>query len=1095
MSTRDSHKQRRSAIVKTMLAAAAAAAVVVGLVGASPAGAATPAVAWSIHTDPLPSVFTAEDNSHCPEATTEGFGCDAYEVDVTDAGARAADGSPIVLSDDLPAGVTVHYIAFHWSGLPRELGGEEADLSLFGLCSTSPVQCTLPTAEFGLPPVAPDDRLQMTVYVKVPPGLPGSLTDTAAVSGGGALSAASTTVQNPVNTTPASFGFSSFTSALSGVDGAPDTQAGGHPYELNQRIDLASKYRISPEGDDRSRAPLDVREARDVVVDLPPGVVGSVLAAPKCPLVELSTELLCPASTRIGHILTGPSDGASVDSDLYNMVPERGVVAEFGYTDATRGAHMLYVSVAPTPAGYVLRTTSPDIPQTSLSDITATVDGNPAARDGTGNAPVALFTNPSSCTGEPLITAIHQDAWGEPGSYNADGTPDFTDPLWAGANTSSAAVSGCDQLQFEPSLSIRPETSVADSPTGVLADLQVPQHEEPETLAAPPLRDAHVALPVGLAINPSAAGGLASCSEAQIGWHGGSLYDFDAAQPACPEASKVGSVEVETPAVSGVLQGSIYLATQNENPLHSLLAGYIVIDDPTTGVLVKLAGDLTPDPQTGQIMAVFDENPQFPVSDLRLRFYGGPRGEVATPTGCGTYTTTSDLMPWSAPDSGPDATPSSSFPIETGCGNGFAPGFVAGTTNPQAGGYAPFTLSLTRNDGEQNLAGVTVTLPEGLLGKIAGIPLCPDAQVNTGTCPEASRVGSVTAGAGVGPDPYFVSGNAYLTGPYNGGPYGLVVEVPAVAGPFDLGTVVVRQSLRIDPHTAQVTAVSDPFPTILQGIPLQVRRVDVTLDRPGFTFNPTSCAQLAIDGTITSAQGATASVSNRFQAGGCGELPFKPSFKVATAGKSSRQNGASLTVNVTSRQGQANIGKVAVSLPKQLPARLTTIQQACPEATYNQNPASCPAGSDIGTATAHTPVLANPLVGPAYLVSHGGAAFPNLVLILQGEGITLDLVGSIDIKQGVTSSAFNAVPDAPINSFELSIPEGPHSGLASNLPAKAKGDFCGQSLVMPTTITGQNGAVVKQSTKIAVTGCPKAKPKKEVKAKSKHPRKGGKKRK
>jgi hypothetical protein len=519
----------------------------------------------------------------------------------------------------------------------------------------------------------------------------------------------------------------------------------------------------------------------------------------------------------------------------------------------------------------------------------------------------------------------------------------------------------------------------------------------------------------------------------------------------------------------------------------------VVVEDPATGLVVKIPGDLTPDPATGQITGMFKDNPQFPFSNLRLRFFGGARGELATPQDCGSFTTLSDLMPWSAPDSGPDASPSDSFQIGGGCTGAFAPAFSAGSASPQAGAYTPFSLSISRGDGEQDLAGVNVTLPPGSLGKIAGIPLCPDAQARAGSCPEASRVGSVTAGAGSGPDPYFVSGKAYLTGPYNGGPYGLVETIPAVAGPFDLGTVVVRQALAIDPHTAQVTAVSDPLPTILDGIPLRLRRVDVTLDRPGFTFNPTSCAQMQVTGVLTSTRGANAAVSSRFQAGGCRELAFKPSFKVSTQARTSKKSGASLDVKVAAGAGypggqsQANIAKVAVTLPKQLPSRLTTIQQACPQATFAVNPASCPVGSDIGTATTDTPVLANPISGPAYLVSHGGAAFPDLVIVLQGEGVTLDLIGSIDIKHGVTSSAFNGVPDAPIETFELSLPEGPHSALAAVLPPKAKGSLCGTSLTMPTTITGQNGAQVKQSTKLAIAGCAKPKHKGKGKAKARRP--------
>ncbi len=315
--------------------------------------------------------------------------------------------------------------------------------------------------------------------------------------------------------------------------------------------------------------------------------------------------------------------------------------------------------------------------------------------------------------------------------------------------------------------------------------------------------------------------------------------------------------------------------------------------------------------------------------------------------------------------------------------------------------------------------------------------------------------------------------------------------VPAAVGPFNLGTVVVRAAINVDPHTAQITVVSDPLPTILQGVPLLVKKVNVTIDRPGFIFNPTSCDPLTVGGSLTSAQGATAQLSDHFQAANCATLAFKPSFKVSTQANTSKKQGASLDVRVGYPQGaQANIRGVAVSLPKQLPSRLTTIQQACPAVTFNANPAACPAGSNIGTATATTPVIAAPATGPAYLVSHGGAAFPDVVVVLQAEGVTLNLVGSIDIKHGVTSSTFNSVPDVPISSFELKLPEGPHSGLAAVLPAKAKGNLCGTSLTMPTTLTGQNGAVVKQSTKIAVTGCAKTKKKtaKKRHGKAKHNR-------
>jgi hypothetical protein len=1047
-------------------------------VGASPG--------WSIHSQAIPTRFSTQDNAVCSGTLGGQYQlCDGYQMTVRNVGSVAtAEGAEVSVGETLPAGLTLGRVRLRWPEVEALLGGVSEEqlfptLEMDGFCTKVPLRCSVPVS------VAPGESIEMNVFVTVDePVVAGSLVNRASVSGGGAGEASTSTV-NPLGGVLPGFG-GSLAALVTGLDGQRDARAGDHPYEFSTRFDLNTKMGVSPEG---SYRPTGIEDPRDIVVDLPLGFIGSALAAPTCTFAQLSSRISggvagCPTDTVIGHIHSDPGGTSGVNGPLYNVAPERGVPAEFGYADVLGGAHLLYASVAPSARGYVLRTTAPEIPQIPLTDAVATIYGDPSAKDASGTTPVALFTNPAVCSGASLSTVVHMDSWQHPGAFNADGTPDLNSPGWVGMEDASfpEGLTGCNLLQFVPALSVAPETAVpgaADSPAGLNVNVKVPQFEEPSTLATPPLRDATVTLPAGLTINPAAADGLAACSEAQIAL-------ASAAAPACPESSKVGSVELTTPLVAGTLTGSLYLAAQNENPFHALFAAYIVVDDPATGVVIKVPGRLTLDPSTGQVSGSFEESPQFPFSELKLHFDGGARGKLATPMDCGTYTTTSDWMPWSAPDSGLDATPSASFPINTGCVTGFAPSLTAGSTNTQAGGFSPFVLSLSRSDGDQNLAGLSVTLPPGLLGKIAGIPLCPDANANAGTCPEASRVGSVQAGAGVGPDPFFLGGKVYLTGPYNGGPYGLVVQVPAVAGPFDLGVVSVRQSLRIDSHTAQVTAVSDPFPTILDGVPLRIRRVDVTLDRPGFTFNPTNCTPMAITGTVTSIQGASANVSSRFQAGGCRELGFKPSFTVSTQAHTSKRNGASLDVKVVYPQGaQANIRSTAVTLPKALPSRLSTIQQACPEATFNENPASCPAGSDIGVATVHTPVLAGPISGPAYLVSHGGAAFPDIVLVLQGEGVKLELTGSVSIKKQVTSSAFNTVPDAPVSSFELRLPEGPHSGLTAVLPPKAKGNLCGTTLTMPTTITGQNGAQIKQNTKIQVTGCPKTK-KKKPKTKKHH---------
>lgn len=401
-------------------------------------------------------------------------------------------------------------------------------------------------------------------------------------------------------------------------------------------------------------------------------------------------------------------------------------------------------------------------------------------------------------------------------------------------------------------------------------------------------------------------------------------------------------------------------------------------------------------------------------------------------------------------------------------------GFDAGTVTPIAGGYSPFVLQLTRQDGEQDLSGLEATLPEGLLAKLAGVPECGEAQANAGTCSEASQIGTVTVTAGSGSEPLLETGKVYLTGPYNNGPYGDVVVVPAVAGPFNLGDVVVRGSLRINPNTAQASVVSNPFPTVVDGVPVRVRSVDVEVNRPGFTFNPTDCDAQAVTATVTAARGASAAVSSPFAVTGCANLPFKPSFTASTQAKTSRIEGASLVVKVAQKPGEANIHRVHLAFPKVLPARLATLRGACTEAQFAANPSGCPAGSVIGTGTAVTPVLSAPLSGPAYLVSHGGAAYPDVVFVLQGDGVTIDLTGAIDIKKGIAYSTFETVPDAPVTSFETRLPEGPHAIFAANLPAKTKGSFCGRTPTIATTIEGQNGGMLTQNTKIKITGsCPK----------------------
>ncbi|HEY7960371.1 MAG TPA: hypothetical protein VID29_00480 [Solirubrobacteraceae bacterium] len=879
----------------------------------------------------------------------------------------------------------------------------------------------------------------------------------------------------------ASFGIEGFSGSIKSRDGSTDTQAGSHPYTFATSIRLNVLAGTEATPDDN---------AKDVRVDVPPGVVGDPTALPRCEDGQLLQPGngwgSCPAATQVGQITVRLEGLGEITVPVYNMIPPPGEPAQFG---ALLLFAPIYIDAHVRSGGdYGLSATLSNI--TTLAPLARStlslwgVPGDPAhdaVRGGvcindpsnpancfaggfsTNASPRPFLTLPTSCAG-PQEFRLSVDSWQAPGEFlpasflTSDGLGD------------QVGFDGCNVLPFSPSLAVTPDSSVADSPTGVQVDLHIPSAglQDPEGLSAANLKDAVVTLPAGMVVNPSLANGLGVCSPSEIG--------LGSAEPAsCPDSSKVGSVEIDTPVLPHPLVGGVYVAQQGNNPFSSLLALYVAVADPETGVVVKLAGHVVPDPVTGQLTTTFDNNPQLPFTDLKLDFFGGPRAALVNPDACGAYTATSVLTPWSGT---PAVEPSGGFEVNQGChGPTFAPGFVAGTVNNQAGGFGALSVTFSRGDQDQPLSSIVVRTPPGLLGVLQSVPLCGEPQAALGTCGQQSLIGHTTVLAGAGPDPVSVGGQVFLTGPYKGAPFGLSIVVPAIAGPFNLGTVVVRASIAVDPHTAALTVSSDPLPSVLQGIPLQVKSVNVTVDRPGFTFNPTDCELLALNGTVTSTQGAQAQVSSAFHASNCAVLAFHPVFSASSLAKTSRQGGAALDVKIAYPTGaEANIHSVAVTLPKQLPARLSTIQQACPETVFNQNPAACDEGSMIGTGTASTPILSVPLTGPAYLVSHGGAAFPDIDVVLQGQGITLDLVGHINIsKAGITSSTFGEVPDAPISSFELNLPEGPHSALS------AVGSLCTEPLAMPTTITGQNGARITQQTRIKMTGCTPAKKKHKAK--------------
>jgi hypothetical protein len=927
----------------------------------------------------------------------------------------------------------------------------------------------------------------------------------------------------------ADFGLEQFSVAATNQNGSPDVQAGSHPYGLTTTFTFNQP----------SLAGISQGTLKDARLELPPGFVGDPDATPKCAYVEfISTQ--CPNDTVVGmalsYFINVSGRPLHVDDSVYNLESSPGVAAEFAFKVDTIVPVFLNASVR-TGWDYGITVNVSNVPAAAEVDASkVTIWGVPSeashnARRGTclskdesegkqglrgdeveregpavtlGECPVnvpvlPLLTNPTSCA-VPRKATLSVDSWEQPGTLVSD-------------STSLPELSGCKRLNFSPSIDVTPDGTAGSTPTGLNVDLHVPQEAtvNPVGLAEADVKDTTVTLPAGMQLSPSAANGLQACSNAEIGFKGVNAIsgadEFTSELPTplepgvnfCPNASKVANVKIKTPLLEQELEGAVYLAApQNfaeplENPFGSLVALYLVAEDPTAGVLVKLAGKVTPNEQTGQLTTTFENTPQLPFSDLKLEFYGTDRAPLATPAPCGTYTTTSSFTPWSAPESGPPATPSSSFNITSGPAtvsepNGtpcpgatlpFSPTLQSGTTNINAGSFSNLTTTLSREDGQQNIQQVTLHYPPGVSGILSGVKLCGETEANAGTCGPESLIGETIVSVGLGNDPFSVTGGkVYITGPYEGAPFGLSIVNPAKAGPFDLQEgrpVVVRAKIEVNSLTAALTVTTNTaaqgyaIPSMIEGIPLQIQHVNVLVNRPGFTFNPTNCEKMAVTGTIDSAEGASSAVSDPFQVTNCQALKFEPKLAVSTSGKTSKADGASLTVKITKPavQGvQADIAKFRIDLPKQLPSRLTTLQKACTDAQFNANPAGCPAASVVGHMKVLTPLIPVPLEGPMYFVSHGGEAFPDLEIVLQGYGVKIVLTGNTFIsKAGVTSSTFNTIPDQPFSFAEAVLPEGKYSALAAN------GNLCTSKLALPTAFVAQNGAEIHQNTPVTVQGC------------------------
>lgn len=1063
--TRTTHVMR----VAVVCALLAATADFVSPAQALSAGAA-PAPHWALTAEAAPTYFHRGDSN------------DFYEATAINDGAASTNGE-ITVTFKLPIGV----VATAVEGLTEPtIAVRNMQCSEPAPTLTGTVTCTTTTS------VPSDHQIRLKINVEVEASASETLTSEATISGGGAKLATSVPVTTPVvpesHTVP--YG-ATFESDLVNAGGEPESQAGSHPFAVTTLLTFNTGSVSVKEECYPSSCPQPVGDPKDIEVALPPGLVGNPTALPRCTQADFHEQGYdpCPADTQVGYIYLSFYGYGTAEQPVpvYNVEPPPGQPAELGFSVSTlahipmffhvrsNGDYGLTADISEINQGVVVRRAILTIWGTPAaeshdymreSSVTSGTElGHSCSRGNLCRSDVAakpFLTMPSRCTvgGETLDLPLAGDSWQQPSASPR--------PLLATGSIGS--IIGCELIAFDPVLEVVPSTLKAGAPSGYEVNLGVPQNEEVEGLATSDVNDVEVMLPEGTVISPSGANGLVACSESQ-------LDPKVEAEGQCPRESKVASVTIKTPLLSEPLTGNLYIGQPKCSPCSGAQAerGEMVnlyLEAAGSGVRIKLIGDTQINQKTGRLTAVFKNNPQLPFNELKVNIEDGEDAPLANPSTCGFTAGSASLTPWSSSIASNISAPG--FSVTSCPSPSFAPSFEAGMTSSVDGGaYSSFSVTFRRDSGEDVFGAITVNAPPGLLGDVSHVVLCPEAQANAGTCETGSQIGEASAYVGPGAEPYLLKGGkVYLTEKYGAAPFGLSIVMPAEAGPFrlagntGLGTEVVRAAINVNPITAAISITSGPLPTELDGIPLRIQAVNVKVNRKEFMFNATNCNAQAISGTITSPQGATAKVATPYRAVNCAAMPFRPGLTATTRAYHSRKAGAYLKVQVTSGSGQANIAKVHVTLPKKLPSDLATLKLACVEQQFAINPSGCPKGSFVGTATAYTPVLSKALSGPAIFVSHGHAKFPDLDFVLQGEGVTVMLEGNTFIgKKGFTSSSFNSVPDVPITSFELVLPQGSNPALSGD------GNLCASALKMPTIITGQNGAVIRRVTHIEALGC------------------------
>jgi hypothetical protein len=982
----------------------------------------------------------------------------------------------------------------------------------------TPLKCT------GTQPLAPGESVSVEMEVALDPEVPETATIAAEIAGGDATAVVASG-SAPVTYPP--FGLKSFASRNVDASDNVVSAAGAHPY-----VTLTQFLFTTMHGGGGGRS---YEQFKDAGVDLPNGFFGNPAALPRCPIPSIpqfGSGAPCPFGSRLGSATVFSSDPLTVSdagSLLFNVKPAYGYPAQFAFNTGGTVAS-LYVTFRPRTENYGVTVGAENAPPFGLTGTTTHFWGVPTDH-GSGTTGAPFLSNPVSCSEEDPTWRVTTDSWKTTGRRHPDNRPDLGDPDWLTATVPAAQATGCDNpalvSQFKPTLGAKPLQSggpiQADQPAGLSVDFDFPQSNDPTDLnttfdasipQAPEPKDITTTLPAGFGISPSSAAGLEACSDLASDPAGDQVHYDNIAPITCPDASKIGSINLITPTLAAhdpvddhivgpdPVGGSVYLLKPHPGDLptgggkqEGKFRLLILVSSPRYGINFKIPGVATADPNTGRLSATFTRNPQLPASHIQVNLKSGPRAPLASPVTCGTYTTNSDIVPWSTPGT-PTEHPSSTFNVSSGPGGSacpsspaarpFSPALIAGMDSNAAGKYSPFVLRINRGDGEQELNTIDVTTPKGFSAKLAGVPYCPEAAIaaaasksglaeqSNPSCPAASQIGTVTAGAGPGTNPYYAQGKAYLAGPYKGAPLSFAFITPAVAGPFDLGTTVVRAAAFVDPETAQVTTKTDPLPQIIDGVPLKIRSITARLDRQNFTINPTNCQAMSVSAVVGSSNGATANPSNPFQVGGCDKLGFKPKLKLALKGGTKRGDYPALKATLSYPSGAyANIAKAQVTLPHSEFLEQSHIKTICTRVQFAAK--ACPAASVYGKATATTPLLDAPLSGPVYLRS-SSHQLPDLVADLNGQ-IHVALAGRIDSVKGGIRATFEAVPDAPVSKFTLEM-QGGKKGLLVN-----SGNICKTGNRATVDLDAQNG-LSYDTTPLLANGCKKSKKSKGAKGKA-----------